>query len=441
MCLNSSRSNATRPCSRSVILGGVHLGAHERMAADRALAEDDQVAREDVRAFDRDRDRHGLVVAGHVILRAEHDRFAAVHVHCVVRDQPAELGVVVLQDRRRHRGLLAVRDRGDGDARRGRHRVDVPRHPRERLADAVELADRQTELAAQSRVRARRVHRGHRGAERVARQHDAAADGELLHEHPPALARHFRAADDRVERHEHVAAARGAVLERNVDREVSAPDLDAGQLHRDQRGRDPVVVDLADQMLGVIKLEREAKHCRDRRERDVALVPVELDADDLGALVDAPRDDAVVDDRRRVGADPRRGQREAWHLVARREAGQPILLLLLGAVVQQELGRSERVRHADRRRGGGVSRRHLHEHHRACERREAESAVARGDDHCEELLVLQELPDLGRHVEQLVGDLPVVEHSAELLDRPVEERLLLRRELRRGQAQQLAPIG
>ncbi len=74
MWLKSSRSNATSPRSRSESLRGVHLGAHERMAADRALAEDDQVAREDVRALDRDRDRHRLVVARQVVLGPQHDR-------------------------------------------------------------------------------------------------------------------------------------------------------------------------------------------------------------------------------------------------------------------------------------------------------------------------------------------------------------------------------
>ena len=62
------------------------------MAADRALAEDDQAARQDVRAFDRDRDRHHLVAAREVVLRAEHDALAAVHVHRVVGDLAAELG-------------------------------------------------------------------------------------------------------------------------------------------------------------------------------------------------------------------------------------------------------------------------------------------------------------------------------------------------------------
>ena len=48
----------------------VHFLEHERMAADRALAEDDERAREDVRAFDRDGDRDDLVAAAEIVARA-----------------------------------------------------------------------------------------------------------------------------------------------------------------------------------------------------------------------------------------------------------------------------------------------------------------------------------------------------------------------------------
>src|ERR1044071_9717447 len=63
------------------IAGGIHLPQHEWMAAHRALAEDDEIAREQVRALDGDRDRHGLVAAGEVVVRAEADALPAMHVH------------------------------------------------------------------------------------------------------------------------------------------------------------------------------------------------------------------------------------------------------------------------------------------------------------------------------------------------------------------------
>ena len=45
------------------IARGGHFLQHERMAAHRALAKDDQTARENIRAFDSDRDGHALVAA------------------------------------------------------------------------------------------------------------------------------------------------------------------------------------------------------------------------------------------------------------------------------------------------------------------------------------------------------------------------------------------
>ena len=54
---------------------------------------------------------------------------------------------------------------------------------------------------------------------------------------------------------------------------------------------------------------------------------------------------------------------------------------------------------------------------------------------------LEKVPDLGRQVVQLPVDLPVVEHAAELFDRAVEERLLLGRQPRRREREQLRPVG
>ena len=112
------------------------------MAADRALAEDDQVAREDVGALDRDRDRDRLIAAAQVVVRPEHDALAAVHVHRIVGDPPPHLGDVILQDRGRHRRLLAGVDRRGGDAARRVHDVAQADHARDHLLDALEAADR-----------------------------------------------------------------------------------------------------------------------------------------------------------------------------------------------------------------------------------------------------------------------------------------------------------
>ena len=75
------------------------------------------------------------------------------------------------------------------------------------------------------------------------------------------------------------------------------------------------------------------------------------------------------------------------------------------------------------------------------ERGKAEPAILLRNDHGEELVALEKVPHLGRQVAQLEGDLPIVEHVAELVDRTVEERLLLGRQPRRRDREQLRPVG
>ena len=424
------------------VLRGVHLLQHERMAAHRALAEDDQAPRQDVRALDRDADRHHLVAAAEVILRPEHDALAALHVHRVVRDRARELRRVVLQDARRHRRPFAAVDRAGRHRARGVDDVGARGHARDHGLDALEAPDRQVELPADARVGAGRVHGALAAAGRDGRQRDAAADRELLDQHAPALARHRRPADDRVERHEHVLAADRPVLERPVQREVPPADRDAGRVARHQRDRDAVVVLVAaEQPVGIEQPEREADQRRDRRERDVALREVEADAGDLAALVHPLADDAGVRDRARVRSRARAGQAEAGDLVAAREARQIVVALFLRAVVHQQFGRPERVRHDHGRGDGSGAARDLHDDGGVRVRRELEAAVLLGDDHRPEAFLLDEVEDFGRQVGAAVRDVPVVDHPAELFAGPVDERLFLRRERRRLGRQQLVPVG
>src|SRR5262249_27142705 len=62
------------------------------MAADRALAELDQAARDDIGAFDRDADGHRAVEAAEIVVRPFLHALAAVHVEGVVGDDAQPLG-------------------------------------------------------------------------------------------------------------------------------------------------------------------------------------------------------------------------------------------------------------------------------------------------------------------------------------------------------------
>ena len=222
---------------------------------------------------------------------------------------------------------------------------------------------------------------------------------------------------------------------------MAAADLDAGMIGRQQRHRDADVLAAAEQVLGVEQAEGEADQRRARRQRDVALLPGGADAHHLLAVVPALGDVADVAHGRGVRARGRTGQREAGDIEALGEAREVVLLLLGRAVLLDQLARPQRVRHHDDDAGVRRARADASQHQRLRLRREAEAAVLLGDEHAEEAVLLDETPDLGRDLAVVVADLPVVEHPAELVAGPVEERLLLlgQRDGRNGA--QLLPVG
>ena len=63
------------------------------------------------------------------------------------------------------------------------------------------------------------------------------------------------------------------------------------------------------------------------------------------------------------------------------------------------------------------------------------------NQHAEEAVLLDEIPDLFGDLAQAMAHLPVVDHRAQLMRRAVEEGLLLGRELDRRDRLQLVPVG
>ena len=411
------------------------------MAADGTLAEDDQRAGQDVGALDGDADRDLLVGAADEIGRAETDALAADDVHAVIDDLAGTLGDVVFGDGGDDRRLLAEVDGAGGHRARGIHHVGIGADARQRLLDALELADGHLELAAHAGIAAdgARRHLGHAGVGR--RQRDRAAGSQALHQHAPALAGLLRTADDEVERHEDIGAAHRAVHEHGVEREVAATGIDARMVVGNQRAGDADMLLVAEQALRVIEMEGQAEHGTDRRQRDVALVEGDAHADHFLALVHALADHTGVGDRRGVGAGPRAGQREGGHLDALGQARQVVVLLRFGAVVQEQFGRAERVRHHDRDRQGGGAGRQLGHDLRMRVGGKLEAAVLLRDDHAEEALVLDIAPGGVGQVVELVRHLPVIDQAAGFLDLVVHERLLFGGQLRLRVGMQFLPVG
>src|SRR5262249_50272654 len=146
------------------------------MTAYCALAIDDHAAREDVRAFDRDHDRHALIAAGEIVARPEHDALATMDIHRVVGYLSSDLGEVILHDRRRNRRLFAEIDgAGSHDARRF-HDVSATGEPAQHFFHAFETADRHAELTPQPRIGTGHGDSSLGAACRVRGQRDAAPD-------------------------------------------------------------------------------------------------------------------------------------------------------------------------------------------------------------------------------------------------------------------------
>ena len=168
-----------------------------------------------------------------------------------------------------------------------------------RLLDAFEFGDGDAELLADAGIGAGGARGKGRAGSRQRRQRNAAAGGERRHQHLPALAEPLLAADDVVERNEDVLAPVRAVLEHLHRRQMAMADADAGQMRRDQRDGDAEFVFAADEMIGIVGLEGETEQRRDGAERDVALVPVQLEAEHFLAFEIALADDAASRSSRR----------------------------------------------------------------------------------------------------------------------------------------------
>src|SRR6202011_749255 len=110
--------------------------------------------------------------------------------------------------------------------------------------------------------------------------------------------------------------------------------------------------------------EGESDDRRYRRERDVALVEIEFDADDFTTLPDPAAYDARIRDRCGIGARTRTCQREAGYFLAPCEARQVVVFLFLRAVVIQQLGGTQRVGYGDCGRSCGAAAPEFHPHPR-----------------------------------------------------------------------------
>ena len=221
---------------------------------------------------------------------------------------------------------------------------------------------------------------------------------------------------------------------------MTPADIDSRMAGGNQRARDPQLLLVAEKMLGVIGAKCEAKQSSHRPKRDVTLFPAYFQAERLLALVFTHTNDPCVGNRGCIGPRVRIGQRKAGNVDPLRQPREVMVLLLVGAIVQQQFARTERVGDHYRHGNGPGMRRELGDHLRMRIRGKSEPTVSLGNDHPEKTLVLDVLPCVCGKIPVHLGRLPVADHRTELLALAIEKPLLLRGELRAGHGKQLAPI-
>src|ERR1700730_1752824 len=122
------------------------------MAADRALAELNEAAGDDVGALNRDPDRNSAIKAAEIIKRAFLHRLAAMDVHRVIGDNAQALGRLLFHDGGDHRGGVTVIDRRTSEPPSGIEQIGGGRNAPEQFLDRLEAADGNVKLFANARI-------------------------------------------------------------------------------------------------------------------------------------------------------------------------------------------------------------------------------------------------------------------------------------------------
>ena len=354
-----------------------------------------------------------------------------MHIHGVADAFAAAFGEVIFEDRRQYRRLFTKIHCVSGKHAGGVHHPRVAADARHGFLDAFERRQRHIELFANLRVLAgdQAGELGRAGTD--CWQRDRTPDRQAVHQHHPAFAEHFLATDEVVQWNEHVLAGVRAVHERGAQWQVATSDFHTGGIGRDQRQTDTEIFLFTEQVIRVVGFECQTEQGGDWAEGDVALFPVQTQADDFFTLPLAFANDPGVGHRARVGTGQRSGEGEARDIVATGQARQVVIALFVSAVMQQQFGRAEGVRDHHGRGEVAAASGEFHCHLRVGIGREAFAAEFLGNDQGEEAVFLDVRPGLGRQIHRL-ADLPVADHRAEFFGRAIDEGLFFFAQLHLG---------
>ena len=234
------------------------------MRADCTLTEDHQCTRQDIRAFHGDANGSLLIEPSQIIILAQTNPLAAMHVHRIIDDDAPALGGVIFDDGGNHRGLFAQIHRQRGKFARRIHHVGVRAYACQRLFHALELADRQIELLPHPAIRPTSTRRQFHRAHTAGGQGNRTPRRQTFHQHAPALTDMFNAANQVVQRDKHILPLCRAVQKSRIEREMAAAYLHPRRIGGNQRQRDAAMGVPSQQVFGVIQFECQAQQRGDR---------------------------------------------------------------------------------------------------------------------------------------------------------------------------------
>ena len=138
-----------------IVLRRFHLFQHVRMATNRSLSEDHHAAGQNVSPFNGDGNRRALVSTRQEVALPEHNAFATSDIHRINNRLLPTVGTVILNDSRQHGRFFAEHNAVGNQRCRSIHHVGITGNTRQRLFNPFHLTNRDFELTANVRIRAR----------------------------------------------------------------------------------------------------------------------------------------------------------------------------------------------------------------------------------------------------------------------------------------------
>ena len=254
-------------------------------------------------------------------------------------------------------------------------------------------------------------------------QTDATTLGQALHKHVPTKAASLLAAQDGRHGDPNLLSLNGTVHKGRIEGHVAGSHAQTLVIALEEGDGEALVALTLEQAVGVAEVETKADNAGNGSESNVSL----LEGGNDSQLAIALGDDAVgSDETSGIGTGMRTSEAEAGDESAIGQAGEEVFLLLLRAVSDEQLARSQTVGHGDGCVGIEALSGKLLQDGGYGVGGEAEATPFLGNLHSKEFLGTHVIPSILGKV-AVDGHIVVIEEGAEGLDLVVHEGLLFGR--------------